>query len=186
MIIKRAVTITTISFLVCFSQTGLAQSFDLSEINSAKYKIYIPANWNRGLVMYAHGYEEIGEESEIISEEVDEFMEIFTSRGFAYAASAYKRQGLVVKDGIEDTEALRAYFEMTYGKPELCLITGHSMGGIISLATIERYPSEYDGALPLCGWLAPLHTLMHFGLEFLVTYDYFFGENKGEIVTGED
>ena len=186
MLIIRIVILTVISLLVFIPQAGLSQSFDLGEINSARYKIYIPENWNKGLVMYAHGYEEIGEESEIISEEVDEFMEVFTSRGFAFAASAYKHQGLVIKDGIEDTEALRCYFGMTYGKPELCLITGHSMGGMISLATIEKHPSEYDGALPICGWLSPLHTLMKYGLEFLVTYDYFFGENDGELITGED
>ena len=46
-------------------------------------------------------------------------MEIFTSHGFAYAASAYKRQGLVIKDGIEDSEALRSYFELKYGKPDI-------------------------------------------------------------------
>jgi hypothetical protein len=183
---RRSAILTAICLLACIPQPVLSQSFDLGEINSAKYKIYIPENWNMGLVMYAHGYEEIGEESEIISKEVDEFMEIFTSRGFAFAASAYKHQGLVVKDGIEDTEALRSYFEMTYGKPEVCLITGHSMGGIISLASIEKYPLEYDGALPLCGWLAPLHTLMKHGIDLLVSYDYFFGENDGEIITGEE
>jgi hypothetical protein len=125
MLIRRIVLLTVISLLL-IPQAGLSQSFDLGEINSAEYKIYIPKDWNKGLVMYAHGYEEIGEESEIISDEVDEFMEVFTSRGFAFAASAYKRQGLVIKDGIDDTEALRSYFEMKYGKPELCLITGHS------------------------------------------------------------
>ena len=175
---------TVICLLIVIPQPVWAQSFDLGEINSAKYKIYIPENWNRGLVMYAHGYEEIGEDSEIISREVDEFMEVFTSRGFAFAASAYKCQGLIIKDGIEDTEALRAYFEMTYGKPELCLVTGHSMGGIISLAIIEKYPLEYDGALPLCGWLSPVYSLLKYGLDLLVTYDYLFGENEGRLIEG--
>jgi len=183
---RRSVILTVASLLLIMPLAGWSQAFDLGEINAAQYKIYIPGNWNKGLVMYAHGYEDIGEESEIISEEVDEFMEIFTSRGFAFAASAYKHQGLVIKDGIEDTEALRTYFEMTYGKPELCLISGHSMGGIISLATIEKFPLEYDGALPLCGWLSPVYTLLKSGLDLLVCYDYFFGENDGEIIRGED
>jgi pimeloyl-ACP methyl ester carboxylesterase len=136
--------------------------------------------------LYAHGYEEIGEEVEEYSREVDEFMEIFTSLGFAFAASAYKRQGLVIKDGIEDTEALRSYFELRYGKPNICIITGHSMGGIISLAMIEKYPAEYDGALPLCGWLSPVFSLIKNGLDMLATYDYLFGKNDGEIVIGSD
>jgi len=163
-----------------------AQKFDLGTINGANYQICIPDNWNQGLIMYAHGYENIGEETEEFEEEVNEFMEIFTSRGFAFAASAYKKQGLVIKDGIEDTEALRSYFEHSYGKPETCIITGHSMGGIITLATIEKYPVEYDGALPLCGWLAPLPSLVKHVLDMLVTYDYLFDENTGEIVTGKE
>ncbi|KPL10702.1 MAG: hypothetical protein AMS26_21190 [Bacteroides sp. SM23_62] len=158
----------------------------MGEINSARYKIYIPGDWNGGLVMYAHGYEEIGEEVEGYSREVDDFMEIFTSCGFAYAASAYKRQGLIIKDGIEDSEALRSYFELRYGKPDICIITGHSMGGIISLALIEKYPAEYDGALPLCGWLSPVYSLLKRGLDMLAAYDYLFGKNDGEIVIGSD
>lgn len=179
----KKLLVTGICLMLAIS--GFTQKFDLGEINGASYLICIPDNWNQGLVMYAHGYEEIGEEIEAFEAELNEFMEIFTSRGFAFAASAYKRQGLVIKDGIEDTEALRSYFEIKYGDPELCIITGHSMGGIISLASIERYPSEYDGAMPLCGWLAPLHSLMKHVLDMLVSYDYLFGENNGEIVTGE-
>jgi pimeloyl-ACP methyl ester carboxylesterase len=166
--------------------TGSSQKFDLGEINGAKYKIYIPENWNKGLVMYAHGYEEIGEESEKFKKVVDDFMEIFTSKGYAYAASNYKKQGFIVKEGIDDTESLRAYFEQTYGRPDLCIITGHSMGGIISLATIEKYPELYDGALPLCGWLAPVHSLIKRSLDILVSYDYLFGENDGKIVVDEE
>ena len=173
--------------LICwFPYLGHSQTFDLGEINSARYKVYIPADWNGGLLIYAHGYEEIGEEIEEFSREVDDFMEIFTSHGFAFAASAYKRQGLIIKDGIEDSEALRSYFEFKYGKPSLCIITGHSMGGIISLANIEKYPAEYDGAMPLCGWLSPVYSLLRNGLDMLATYDYLFGKNDGEIVNGLD
>ncbi|MEE9463467.1 MAG: hypothetical protein V3V53_16635 [Bacteroidales bacterium] len=183
----RILLMLSILGLICwFPYVGHSQTYDLGEINSARYKIYIPADWNGGLVIYAHGYEEIGEEVEGYSREVDDFMEIFTSHGFAYAESAYKRQGLIIKDGIEDSEALRSYFELRYGKPDICIITGHSMGGIISLAVIEKYPAEYDGALPLCGWLSPVYSLLKNGLDMLATYDYLFGKNDGEIVIGSD
>ena len=173
--------------VICwFPYPGHSQTFDLGEINSARFKIFLPGDWNGGLVIYAHGYEEIGEEVEGYSREVDDFMEIFTSRGFAYAASAFKKQGLVIKDGMEDSEALRSYFESSYGKPDLCIITGHSMGGIISLALIEKYPAEYDGALPLCGRLSPVYSLLKRGLDMLAVYDYLFGNNDGEIIIGSD
>ena len=161
---------------------GWSQQFDIGELENARYKIYIPENWNGGLVMYAHGYESIGEEGEIFDEVIDDFMQIFTSRGFAYAASNFRRQGLVIKEGIKDTEALRTYFSKKYGKPNLCFITGHSMGGIISLASVEKFPAFYDGALPLCGWLAPVYSLMKRALDMLVIYDYLFAKNNGRIL----
>jgi pimeloyl-ACP methyl ester carboxylesterase len=183
----RKLLMLAILGVICWvPYTGHSQTYDLGEINSARYKIFLPRDWNGGLVIYAHGYEEIGEEVEGYGREVDDFMEIFTSRGFAFAQSAYKRQGLVIKDGIEDSEALRSYFELRYGKPDICIITGHSMGGIISLAVIEKYPAEYDGALPLCGWMSPVYSLLKRGLDMLAVYDYLFGKNDGEIVIGSD
>jgi len=170
--------------LMFHSFIGFTQTVDEGTINGADYVIIIPANWNNSLVMYAHGYESIGEE--IPEEEEDNFPNIFTDRGFAYAASSFKKQGMAIKEGVEDTEALRSYFEMKYGKPELCIITGHSMGGIISIATIEKYPAEYHGALPLCGWLAPVYSLFKRGFDMLVTYDYLFGDNDGKIVSDDE
>ena len=176
---KKFLIFVMISSIPCI---GWSQQFDIGELENARYKIFIPENWNGGLVMYAHGYESIGEEGEIFDEVIDDFMQIFTSRGFAYAASNFRRQGLIIKDGIDDTEALRAYFSKKYGKPNLCFITGHSMGGIISLASVEKFPAFYDGALPLCGWLAPVYSLMKRALDMLVIYDYLFAKNNGRIL----
>lgn len=57
------------------------------------------------------------------------------------------------------------------------------MGGIINIATIEQFPAEYKGALPLCGYLAPVYCAFQRSLDMLVTFDYFFGDNSGILVT---
>lgn len=175
-----------IFLITSISNIGWSQQFDIGEIENAKYKIYLPENWNGGLVMYAHSYETIGEEGEIFEEVIDDFMKIFASRGYAYAASNFRKQELVIKEWIDDTEALRSYFAKKYGKPNLCFITGHYMGGIISLASIEKYPQHYDGAMPLSGWLAPVHSLMKRTRDTLVIYDYLFAENNGRILDEEE
>ena len=192
----RHSTIFLITILLTSSHLS-GQTHHSGEINGAEFEIIIPENWNNRLVMYAHGYEETEEfggdseeleENEELMEEDDgdEFYQIFTSRGYAFAASAFRSKGLVIKEGIEDTEALRVYFEMNYGKPELSIITGHSMGAMITIASIERYPSEYHGAMPLCGWLAPVYRLFATTLDMLATYDYLFGTNNGDPVIGPD
>ncbi len=188
----------SILLLVILQSNTHGQIFENGEINGAPFQIVIPENWNRGLVMYAHGYEETDEyrnqeaEEEDLADDQDEdieeeseFYQIFTTRGYAVAFSEFRKKGLVIKEGMEDTEAVRVYFEAKYGKPEWCIVTGHSMGGMISIATIEKYQNEYQGAMPLCGWVGPVSLLIKRTLDMLVTFDYFFAGNTGELVVGQ-
>lgn len=126
--------------------------------------------------MYAHGYVPASAPPAIQDDPQKKGLrDVYLSRGFAFAESAYSTQGWAVKEGIEDTEALRRYFVGEYGKPSEAYITGHSMGGHITLAIIERYPEAYDGALPLCGPLTPASEFFNQGLlDLLVTFEYFF------------
>ncbi len=150
-------------------------------INGAAFRIEIPANWNKGLVMYAHGYTMAGDRpSSPDSPRAKAMRAVFLSRGFAFAESAYSSNGWAVKEGVEDTEALRRYFVAKYGKPAETYITGHSMGGHITIATIERYPEEYQGAMPMCGPLGPAIDFLNTGLfDMLVTFEALFPNTVG-------
>ncbi len=105
---------------------------------------------------------------------------VFLSRGFAFAESGYSANGWAVKEGIEDTEALRRYFVTKYGKASETYITGGSMGGHITIATIERYPEAYQGALPMCGQLgAAVDFLNNAVFDMLVTFEALFPDTIG-------
>ncbi len=124
---------------------------DTGTIDGARFTILIPEGNTKKLVMYAHGYEFTGSgPSSVIGPEFPDRMKFLTDRGFAVAASAYQYKGFALPVGIEDTEALRKYFTKTYGAPDTTFIMGHSMGGGITIGLAERYPENYDGALPLC------------------------------------
>ena len=147
---------------------------DTGTIAGAPYRIEIPAGWNGGLVMYAHGYEIIGTPFEPLAPRHAQFRDAFTSRGFAFAQSWYRAQGWAVQEGIDDTEALRRHFIARYGAPDSTFVTGHSMGGLITIATIEGRPEAYDGALPLCGVLSPTLEGMRTMFDLLVSFDYLY------------
>lgn len=140
--------------VICLKQV-LAQPFvdrtDTGRIKGTSYKILFPPGWKGKLVMYAHGYEFMGASPRQSQNPVFvNSMKPFLERGFAVAASDYAVQGYAIPEGVENTEALRKYFIKKYGKPDTTYIVGHSMGGGITLATIENFGKHYNGALPLC------------------------------------
>jgi pimeloyl-ACP methyl ester carboxylesterase len=133
-----------------FAQSLVAKK-DTGSINGAGYIILFPAGWKGKLVMYAHGYEFMGtmprqSQNPGFANSVTPFLE----RGFAVAASDYSIQGFALPQGIQETEELRQYFVKTYGKPDTAFIVGHSMGGGVTVGTIENFSANYNGGLPLC------------------------------------
>lgn len=121
------------------------------KLNDAAFIILIPEDWNQNLVMYAHGYEFVGSsprQSE--SPGFENSVKPFLKRGFAVAASDYSIQGFAFDQGVQETEELRQHFVQEFGKPDSTFIVGHSMGGGITLATIEYFGEYYDGGFPMC------------------------------------
>jgi alpha-beta hydrolase superfamily lysophospholipase len=148
---------------------------DTGTLEGAQYRIEIPAGWNGGLVMYAHGYEVVGTPFQPDQPRMAGWRQAFTSRGFAFAQSWYRANGWAVQEGIEDTEALRRHFAARHGQPDSTFVTGISMGGLITVATVETHGAAYDGALPLCGILSPALDAMRGRMfDVLVTFDYLY------------
>jgi pimeloyl-ACP methyl ester carboxylesterase len=130
--------------------------------------------------MYAHGYQPAGTSVSFDANAAALMRAQFLSRGFAIAQSAYRVQGWAVKEALEDTEALRRYFSEKHGTPAETYITGHSMGGHITIATIERHPEAYNGAMPMCGPLGPALDFFGNGVfDMLVTFEALFPGSIG-------
>ncbi|PLT35574.1 hypothetical protein [Bacillus sp. V5-8f] len=115
----------------------------------AGYRIEVPKNWNGELVLYAHGYHDIGLELWIDNPEI--IRPYLLENGYAWAASSYSTNGYDVAQGVKDTHALGALFNGKIGNPKRTYVTGHSMGGHITAVLAEQYSKSYDGALPMCG-----------------------------------
>lgn len=143
-------TLLLLVLSVCTAWGQNIARIDSGNINGARYRILFPPDWKGKLVMYAHGYEFNGSPLQSKSPQFLKSMSPFLERGFAVAASDYQFQGLALAQGVDDTEALRKYFFGKYGKPDSTFMVGHSMGGGITLAIMENFDKNYQGALPLC------------------------------------
>jgi pimeloyl-ACP methyl ester carboxylesterase len=150
-----------------------APKIELGTINGAAFRIDVPENWNGGLVVYCHGYSQ--KPATYNEKDLPQQLAVFTAQGYAVAQSGYAAGGWAIQEGAVDTEALRRYFVGKYGKPKETFITGHSMGGFLTMMLAETYPSTYDAAMPLCGPLAaPVWFMSRGAFDGMVLFNYYF------------
>jgi pimeloyl-ACP methyl ester carboxylesterase len=154
------------------SLTCAFAGIETGDINGAKFRIDMPANWNGGLVMYCHGY---SPKPVTYDEKSNPFLNVFLDQGYAVAQSGYAAGGWAIQEAAVDTESLRRYFVKKYGKPKETYITGHSMGGFLTVDLIEQYPAVYDAAMPMCGPLArPTQFIARGAFDARILFDYYF------------
>jgi pimeloyl-ACP methyl ester carboxylesterase len=142
------------SALLLFLSLGLVQAAEppgryQGELGGTVYLINVPSDWNGGLVIFAHGYEgEAPGRGTARSSPLDHHL---TGRGYAWAASGYRAWGYRPDWFLLDLLTLRAHFINRFGEPRWTIIHGQSMGGHVSIASLELHPDAYQGALIECG-----------------------------------
>jgi hypothetical protein len=132
----------------------------------AAYDIEVPAHWNGELVMWAHGYR--GQDTVLTVDPPDfDLREKLIGEGYAWAASSYADNGYDVRAGVVGTHDLAGLFARLWHRPKRTYIAGVSMGGHVIGRSLEQYPFEYAGALPMCGVLGD-DRLFDFFLDYNV------------------
>ena len=154
---------------VCLAHA--AKKTELGEINGAAFRIDVPETWNGGLVVYCHGYSPTPGRFE--AGPPNEIEDVFLKAGFAVAQSGYSTGGWAIQQAEVDTLSLKRYFSDKYGVPKQVFVTGHSMGGFLTMMMMERYPADFTGGLPLCGPLQPALQALHHVLDDQVVFTYF-------------
>ena len=127
------------------------------------YLIEVPAGWNGGLVIFAHGYGEAAA-SPLASH--------LAANGYAWAASSYRSGDYRPDWFLEDTLQVRDLFIREIGRPRWTIIHGQSMGGHIAISSLELHPGVYQGALIECGVTDGV-TVADLGLAYQAAAEYF-------------
>src|SRR6266511_1957290 len=94
-VVAAGVTLALVAFLLAADPSSLraasAPTLREGRHEGADFLIGMPAQWNGGLVMFAHGYE--GESSGRGAVRGDPSGGYLTTRGYAWAASGYRSMG---------------------------------------------------------------------------------------------
>ena len=117
-------------------------------LGGADYLIEVPANWNGGLVVFAHGIQRGVGPGAAAPPPIGLHI---LAEGHAWAASGYRAREYQPDLFIEDLMALRELFLREIGQPRWTIIYGQSMGGHIVVASLELRPGIYQGGLAECG-----------------------------------
>lgn len=122
--------------------------------DGATYLIEVPANWNKTLFLYSHGYVVPGSANPATDVGDPVTGGWLLSHGFALAGSSYSLTGWAIAAALPDQDATLRTFAKLVGKPKHTIAWGHSLGGIITAGLIQRFPHAFDAALPMCGVLS--------------------------------
>ena len=148
------------------------------ELQGAPWRLDVPADWNGDLVMLAHGYEPVGMPRATPMAANDGTAPLLAA-GYAVAQSAYASQGWAVADAITDMERLRRHAVAELKHVRHIWMLGFSMGGAVTLASLERFPQHYAGGVSLCGANLSGEQIASDLLTTLVAFDYFFAKAEG-------
>lgn len=146
---------------------------EVGTIDGVPYRIDLPNNWNHNLVVYYHGYSHSPLHYKPDAPETAKLRGII-HKGYAVVQSAYSQTGWAVQWGYSDTEKLRKYFVKKMGQPKETYVAGESMGGALTMMTIEKNPKPYTGALNLCGAVGSTYSNLQRRFTLRAAFDYYF------------
>lgn len=162
-------------FFVLWFCLALQAKTEFGKLQGAEFRIDVPDDWNHSLVVYYHGYDPQNHGVVYDSKKpLDPALAVFTKAGYAVIQSGYSQGGWALEQAIPETEALRHYFIETYEKPKETYVAGHSMGGMLTVMSIEQSPENYVAGLDLCGAVSDVPTLLGRAFDLRVLFDYYF------------
>lgn len=138
---------------------GLATCWTGQDGNGSFYAVAIPHEWNRSLVVHAHGGPDLGDASDPTRsiEDLDRWA-VMVQEGYAWVGSSYRRGGYGTQMAAADTDSARRIFVDTWGEPRRTLLHGQSWGGNVAAKVAETTGNDaarpYDGVLLTNGVLA--------------------------------
>jgi hypothetical protein len=115
----------------------------------ALYGLYLPADWNGELVIYAHGFRPTAWPI-VLPDSADPtgdpryaaLRDSLLERGFALAWSSYSENGFAHQDGVIRTRQLLGIFTSRLARPERTYLWGLSTGGAVVLQLAQQNPER--------------------------------------------
>jgi len=159
-----------------------------SALHGVTYRLWLPVTpggmpcGSGDLVIFAHGYVTPGTAPDSWTDELTiggvSLPAVLNQAGYALAASDYRKTGLAIVEGTQDTLALanaaRSGGIAGLSIPTHVYLIGASEGGLVTTFSAERSPGVYNSAGAACGPIGSFQGQLNYFGDFRVIFDYFF------------
>jgi pimeloyl-ACP methyl ester carboxylesterase len=179
--ILRAISLigSLLVFGILLAQASTVKTYKGKFSDGASYLIQVPAKWNGTVVLYSHGYVVPG-----FSNPAEDVGDPITGgyllgHGYALAGSSYASTGWAVQQAIPDQITVLDTFKTLVGTPVRTIAWGHSLGGMVTAGLVQRYPTRFDAALPMCGVVAGSVGTWNVALDSAFAFDVLLGAGSG-------
>ena len=147
--------------------------------DGATYLIEVPSNWNGTLVLYSHGYVVPGSSNPAADVGDPITGAYLLANGYALGGSSYATTGWALQQALPDQIEVLDTFNKLIGTPSRTIAWGHSLGGMVTAGLVQRYPTRFDAALPMCGVVGGGVGSWNAALDFAFAFDVLLGSGSG-------
>src|SRR5271165_1772220 len=147
--------------------------------DGATYLIQVPSNWNGTLVLYSHGYVIPGFSNPALDVGDPITGAYLLANGYALAGSSYATTGWAFQQALPDQVEVLDTFKTLVGTPARTIAWGHSLGGMVTAGLVQRYPTRFEAALPMCGVVAGSVGTWNEALDSAFAFDILLAPGKG-------
>ncbi len=177
--------ISAFALVALCSAAGAQTELTGQTSGGAHYKIVVPDGWQPadGLVIWNHGFS-LNPIGPVTDAGLGPLAALQLSEGYAVAASSYSLTGWAVFETHVDNQEMFQAFEAAFGTPDQVLITGASLGGIVTARDLEAgLIPNVVGAMPICGALGGSR-IWDGAIDLRLLYDHICGGVPGAAIPG--
>ena len=158
-------------------EAGTAGVMSIVQADGPDIVIQTPETWE-DLVVFAHGYVDPDAGPTAWRAQLEALgpylPDLINDLGYAFAATGYRREGLIIPEAVEDVVDLVDVFSQGYGTPRHVYLIGASEGGLVTALAVEQHPETFAGGLALCGPVGDFRKQLDYLGDFHVVFNYYF------------
>jgi len=182
--IKRAVFLVAcwampLALFLGHAQASGVKRYKGKFADGATYLIQVPSKWNGTLVLYSHGYVVPGSSNPAMDVGDPITGAYLLANGYALGGSSYATTGWAIQQALPDQIEVLDTFNKLVGAPKRTIAWGHSLGGMVTAGLVQRYPTRFDAALPMCGVVAGGVGTWNQALDLAFVFDVLLGAGSG-------